>query len=103
MMESKIKAIIEEGRCIPNLVTDRRVYYLVISNKEDKEKLSKDLIEAYEQVEIAEGKIKGHRVSYDIDKDTWICDCRGFVFHGNCSHIESSKAMETKLAKEVKE
>ena len=98
-MQSKIKSILDEKRCIPNLVTERRLYYLVLKKKEDIEKLNKDLIEAYEQVcvpnsegKVPEGKLHGYRVKYDIEKDYWDCDCRGFVFHGNCSHIESAKA-----------
>jgi hypothetical protein len=107
MIENKIQSILEEGRCIPNLLTERMEYFIVVKNKDDKEKLSKDLIEAYEQIDIPgdKPKIAGYRVRYDIEKDRWICECRGFIFHGTCSHIEASKRTRDKaienLAKEV--
>lgn len=104
MIENKIKAILEEGRCIPNLVTDRMEYFIVIKNKEDKDKLSKDLIEAYEQINIPRNtqQIAGYRVRYSKEKNEWSCECRGYVFHGDCSHIQASRKLKESQNKEVK-
>jgi hypothetical protein len=103
MIENKIKSILEEGRCIPNLVTDRMEYFIVIKNKEDKDKLSKDLIEAYEQINIPRTtqQIAGYRVRYSIEKNEWSCECRGYVFHGTCSHCEAAKVVRSKQVKDV--
>ena len=93
MMENKIKAILEEGRCIKEFENEARVKFVVPDVKSTIPITPSELWE-----KVHKGEIDGHLVTYDKNKDFWICTCTAWNYGIPCSHVEASKRLKDVIA-----
>ena len=73
MLKEKINSILNEKRCLSNIETERRHYFIILKTTDEKHKLKESPIDSYKQVET--GEVKGHILFYNKEKDEWVCSC----------------------------